>query len=102
MLARDPFAFDDACSLARGQSQVFPTGNAALEIGCADPGAAQRTRHAPAGGAGVSAVGHHGAAGRQVQPPMLDIRGGTMDSADDQPVVGGKGVLPADVEQHRR
>jgi hypothetical protein len=33
---------------------------------------------------------------------MLDIRGGTMDSADDQPVVGGEGVLPADVEQHWR
>jgi hypothetical protein len=32
---------------------------------------------------------------------MLDIRGGTVDRAGDQPVVGDKGIVLAGIEQHR-
>jgi len=97
MLARDPSIPDGANLLARGQACIFPARDASLEIHGIKTCSAQCAGHALAGLASVSAVGHHGAVGREFDPPMFDVRRSTMICADDQSIVGQKGIVTTNV-----
>src|SRR5215813_9807260 len=102
MLARDPFVRASPGLPARGQAVLFPTRDAAFEIGGLEAGPREGCRHALADLVPVHAVRNDRVARRQFLPPALDLLGRTVECADDQSVVGAEGVLTANIDQDRR